>query len=384
MESDGVVSGRAAIFVGLFLLVFLYVSSSCTESGLAADTENCLLCHRYPLMGKFDKDGTKRVFYVNDTLFAGSAHGRLSCKDCHVGLDKIPHTDVKKVDCSSKCHMEEPSAKKEFSHGKVAKIHQQSAHGAKPSSFTPDLPTCKYCHKNRILNPPGEQWSKGEPLFNEATGRCLGCHTEQEWVERFYSHVSHRMRQRRSQADIVKLCMGCHVDREMMARHGLRTVEAFTDTYHWALIKYGVQNAPDCLSCHIPIGHSKHEILPGTDPSSPTYVANRINTCRHQGGVQVCHPNANADFVAGREHAVGMKGPVSIAAGENIIDRLVKTEALLLQRRPEASISDRDLFYDKILALVRLFYKILIANIIGFMALHQLLDYIRTKKNRSR
>lgn len=350
---------------------------------LVPDTENCLLCHRYPHIGRYDEDGNKRIFYVNEKMFAESVHGTLKCKDCHAGLDRIPHTDVQKVNCATKCHTEEPSSKQQFSHLKLLKIHEASAHGTgtpkKSKNYVKDLPTCNYCHDNRILNPSGTMWSEGSPLANEATGRCFGCHTEQQWAERFYAHVSHRMRRRRSQAEIVELCLSCHEDPQMMARHGLRTVETFRDTFHWVQIKYGVQNAPDCLNCHVPIGYSKHDILTTSDPRSPVNPANRINTCRHQGGIQVCHPNADAKFVAGREHAFGMDGPVAPYAGKNIIQ--INYKVWQLKRQAEIGISDKNVFQERILTLVKLFYKVLIALVIGSMLLHQMLDYYRTKRN---
>jgi hypothetical protein len=299
-----------------------------------------------------------------------------------VGLDKIPHTDIKKVDCASKCHREEPSTKKEFSHTKLLKIHEASAHGMgeKPKSYPEDLPTCKDCHSNTMLNPPGDMWSIGEALSNEATGRCFGCHLNEPWAERFYSHVSHRMKRRRTQAEIVELCLPCHEDPVMMARHGVRTVETFRDTFHWVQIKYGVQNAPDCLNCHVPIGYSKHDILPTTDPRSPVHPDNRINTCRHQGGIQICHPDANASFVAGREHAFGMTGPVSYDTEGKLIDWAGKSKVTMSRRLSARGISEKHVLQEKILALVKLFYKLFIPMVIVPMFLHQLLDYFRTKK----
>ena len=80
-------------------------------------------------MGRYDKTGKKRVFYVNEKMFANSVHGNLRCKSCHVGLDKIPHTDIKKVDCSTKCHIEEPSTNKEFSHINMIQKYEASGSG---------------------------------------------------------------------------------------------------------------------------------------------------------------------------------------------------------------------------------------------------------------
>ena len=141
----------------VFSVLFLLLSSALAlGTNAISDTENCLLCHRYPSIGRYDETGTKRVFYVNDKKFAASVHGKLGCKDCHVGLDQIPHTDVKKVDCATKCHIKEPSTNQEFSHSNMIQKFDASVHGAgtpeNPKLFPEDLPTCKYCHENRMYN----------------------------------------------------------------------------------------------------------------------------------------------------------------------------------------------------------------------------------------
>jgi len=71
--------------------------------------------------------------------------------------------------------------------------------------------------------------------------------------------------------DLVELCSSCHEDSERMARYGLEATGAFKDGYHWKAIKYELENAPNCVSCHSPLvaGHSVHGIKKLTDPDSP-------------------------------------------------------------------------------------------------------------------
>lgn len=363
------------------LSVILFFNVAYAQTDTVPDTENCLYCHRYPHMGRYDKDGTKRIFYVNETLYANSVHGKLRCKSCHVGLDKIPHTDVNKVDCSTKCHIEEPSTNKEFSHINMINKFQASVHGTgseeNPKAFSEDLPTCKYCHDNRIYNPFMSMWGKSEALSNETLTRCMGCHTEKQWSERFFSHFTHRMRRRRSQAEIIALCTSCHEDREKMERHGLETIETYKDTFHWALVKYQVENAPDCISCHVPVGYSTHHIRPKTDPTSPVNMVNRVATCSNQGGLQICHPGATAEFANGRVHAYGLK--VQIKAGEGTVNVEDSAKALVVERA-DADIPEEEVSHYKILKLIRLFYQTLIAFVVGSMFVHQTLDYYRARK----
>jgi len=373
------------IFILTALWVLLPIGGIAFGSNAVADTENCLLCHRYPSIGRYDETGTKRVFYVNDKKFAGSVHGKIKCKNCHVGLDKIPHTDVRKVDCSTKCHIKEPSTLQEFSHINMVKKYEASVHGngtaKNPKPFPDDLPTCKYCHDNRMYNPLDGLWGKSEALSNETLARCVGCHTKKEWAQDFYSHFTHRMRRRRTQGEVVTLCTSCHENQEKMARHGLESIQTYKDTFHWTQVKFSVRNAPDCISCHVPVGYSTHDIRPRKDPVSPIHLFNRIKTCSNQGGVQACHPGATAEFASGRVHAYGTKA--QMLAGERP-QKIETQEMSLVMERAEADMSQKEIFHYKVLKLIKLFYMVLISGLVIFMGFHQWLDFFKTKRTQKK
>ncbi len=371
-----------AIFFAAVCMLFAVQGLHASSEALP-DSENCLYCHRYPQMGRYDENGKKRIFYVNERIFAKSVHGKLSCKSCHVsGLDQIPHTDIKKVDCTTKCHIKEPSTNQEFSHANVVLKMETSVHGRrnKDNPYPEDLPDCKSCHDNPLYATLDGMWCDNEALSNETLARCTVCHVRKEWAESFYTHFTHRMRKKRAQKDIVQLCTGCHEDREKMNRHGLESIETYKDTYHWKQVKYKVENAPDCLTCHVPVGHSTHEMYAQTDPRSPLHMNNRVSTCSHQGGIQVCHPGATPEFAMGRVHAYGAKA--ELAAAETTIkigDDTDKSKSLV-QIRAKKEISDKEIFHYEVLRYLTLIYKVLIGSTIGFMCLHQFLDYRRTRK----
>jgi hypothetical protein len=372
------------IFILAVILFLLTPAASVfSQSDTLADTENCLLCHRYPNMGRYDESGKKRVYFVNAQHYTRSVHGKLKCKNCHVGLDRIPHTDVGKVDCATQCHIKEPSTNQEFSHTNMIQKYETSVHGRgtpeNPKPFPEDLPTCKDCHDNRIYNPFGGQWGLSAALFNETLARCMGCHTKEKWAQNFYSHFTHRMRQRRTPAEVVRLCTRCHEDQNKMARHGLESIATFKDTFHWTEMKFGVKNAPDCISCHVPLGYSTHDIRPRTDPISPINERNRVQTCSNQGGVQACHPTAKAKFAAGRVHAYGTKA--QMLAGLQVEE----FEDLNLDRvlqRAEVDLSPKEIFRFKVLQLIKLLYKVFIGGTIMFMGLHQWLDFLSARRKR--
>jgi hypothetical protein len=359
-----IISSKSDFFKLFFILVLagfsliLFLDTASAREYRFRDTENCMLCHSYPTIGSFDEAGEKRIFYISGTDFSSSVHGVLNCTDCHQGLSRIPHTGVKKVDCSIKCHLHDPSPKKEASHADVVEMYKISVHGSgpklDPKPFPEDLPGCTYCHDNR------DSYLKGD--LREGEGIATG-----------------NSRHLRSQIDVVNLCASCHGDEDKMARHGLESIRTYKDTFHWQALKYGVKNAPDCISCHVPSGHSAHAIPPGTDLQSPVHMSNRLNTCSVGGGGQSCHPEATHAFAEGRVHEYGTKAQLLSGEKVNMEGRFTS----LMAEQARADIPEEELFHYKVLALISLIYKILIGCTIGFMFFHQLLDYRRaTKKGK--
>jgi hypothetical protein len=257
-----------------------------------------------------------------------------------------------------------------------ASVHGQGT-GKNPKPFSEDLPTCKSCHNNPMYRHLGGIWGQNEALMNETLARCLGCHTKQQWAEKFFSHFTRRMRRRRDQTEIVALCTSCHGNREKMARHGLESINTYKDTFHWTQVKFGVEDAPGCICCHVPVGYTTHDIRPRSDPVSPINLANRVNTCSNQGGLQTCHPGATAAFATGRVHAYGIKAQM-MAEIEDF--NMENQDLSLMRRRAQADITAQEASHYKILQLIRLFYKLLIGGTIGFMCFHQMLDYLRARK----
>ncbi len=360
----------------LFFLIIPWLAFAKT----AADPENCLTCHRYPTMGIEKDSGEVRLYYVNPELWENSVHGRLECSNCHLGADEIPHNKIERVDCSTECHLMEPSEEREFSHANMIEGFEGSVHGPKAGvemgkALADDLPTCVYCHGNRVLSPPTELWGKPDALAYETLTRCKGCHTEEDWAEQQFAHMTHRMRRPRLQREVVELCAACHGDRAKMSRHGLETVNTFKETFHWKLVRYGVSDAPDCLSCHVPVGYSAHTIRPSEDPISPLNEKNRVSTCANPSGVQSCHEQATEAFATGRVHAYGEKAVIASAADADDDD------GGLLYERASETYSPEAVFQYKILEILRLIYKLLIGTVIGGMTIHQMMDFYRVRKN---
>ncbi len=95
--------------------------------------------------------------------------------------------------------------------------------------------------------------------------------------------------------------------------------------------------------------------------------------------MQSCHPGATTEFASGRVHAYGMKA--QIMADQNPASFLEDQDLSLVAERAEKELSEKELFHYKVLRLIKLFYKILIALIIGSMLLHQGLDYMASRRH---
>ncbi len=207
----------------------------------------------------------------------------------------------------------------------------------------------------------------------------IGCHTKEKWAQNFYSHFTHRMRQRRTPAEVVKLCTSCHEDPNKMARHGLESIETYKDTFHWNEVKFGVKNAPDCISCHVPLGYSTHDIRPRTIRFHRFTNAIASRPAATRAACRSVIPRRTAKFASGRVHAYGTKA--QMLAGKAVED----FEDLDLDRvleRAEVDLSPEEIFHYKVLQLIKLIYKILIGGTIMFMGFHQWLDFLSAKRKQ--
>ena len=332
---------------------------------------NCTMCHKYPGLGRIENNGdktskhNKRLFYINNELFESTYHGKIRCKSCHTGVDKIPHTGAPAVDCATDCHIMDPSSKKSFSHKKIVNDFSNSVHGNKGSDIKDksDLPVCKDCHNNKTYHADIEKMMDSDHKVTV----CRECHESKEFVKRFYEHIMYRTTKRRTSKDVVGLCSTCHADKELMDRAGLDTVVGFTSTFHAKAIKFGNEEVANCLNCHAPyeMGFSPHRITSRKKDSSPVSVKNRIQTCRQSE----CHTEATKEFAIGtRVHPSPEK---------------IKFLATSAKMEPgEMSVIDDPVFQTKVLGWIHLFYKILIIAVVGGLGLHRILDMYASNRER--
>ncbi len=271
------------------------------------DDENCLMCHKYPMMARVTDEGALRSYYIVPEIFARTVHRNVPCRDCHTEIKELPHKPVKEgVTCNTVCHsLKNPATGQPFSHKVIYEVYRESVHGRPKQANGPDAdkPYCITCHTNPLYNPA--EAVPPEPIVK----RCVVCHEDRRFAERWYNHTSRRIREvRRSSAEIVALCSSCHGDKKFVERRlrqaksdgralGAKfpyAIESYEESFHGKLTKYGFRQTANCLDCHADASNyfkTVHEIRPSRDAASPVSAERRLQTC------QRCHTRADANYV---------------------------------------------------------------------------------------
>lgn len=290
------------------------VSASGTTTAVeASDPDNCLLCHRFPGLARLDAEsGDVRLFFVSERFHADGAgpHTSLACTGCHArdAVEKVPHGDVKPVDCSQTCHLISGSGTNvEFSHKTPTESLSKSVHkpevlAAQPYG-TPLLregqSACLYCHDDPTYRMPAVTDTFHRGLDPDV--RCHTCHDDSLPVDtdRAIRHVGSRLGDQRPAREAARECAVCHSNEAVNAKNDLHdAVTSYMRSFHGKASTLGSLDAPVCVDCHASEGGDPHLMLASDDPASPTSEGSRQATCRSLG----CHDNAAPDLSAAGVH----------------------------------------------------------------------------------
>ncbi len=276
--------GPVLLFGILFLL---------TASGVSAQ---CFMCHGDSSFTKSEAGGQEISLYVDSAVFANSVHGMLDCKDCHTGVDSLPHgADLPPVVCGN-CH--DDAAKAYQWHG----FRQQT-----PGNLMPD---CHDCHGTHDILEPSDRKSMVNPVNLPHT--CGRCHEDPAIVGQYHIPMidpveiyatSVHSRMKPDSSGLVATCIDCHSYQG--TGHLIQApINPQSSIYHFNIPKtcgrchqqiqadyeQGVHGqaaakgeaiSPVCTDCH-----SAHAILPTSDPESPVNATQvSMTTCAP------CHEN---------------------------------------------------------------------------------------------
>jgi formate dehydrogenase gamma subunit len=193
--------------------------------------------------------------------------------------------------------------------------------------------TCGQCHtdiaKTYSESVHGQAMKAGMP----AAPVCSDCHGE---------HLILAPKEAGSLVNASRVsmvtCGRCHGDERLALRYNLPAdrVPSFADSYHGLAMRGGSQIVANCASCH-----GVHNIFRSADARSTVNAANLGKTCGN------CHAGAGNHFVIGPVHVQISSGPAH-----------------------------------PVVKWIRWTYLALIPLTLGFMVLHNLLDFFAKLKKR--
>jgi len=256
------------------LLLCLCGTMACAQgqkrSALPTEDEGCLACHgQAGIKSEAGKD-----IAIRPDQHAASAHGILGCRTCHSNIKDFPHpTKRTKVECKT-CHAERSIATTKSVHGILgdaacASCHD-SAHEIRPGAKA-EPAKCAECHADEVKafegSIHGQAAKKGDP----DAPKCESCHGSIHEIQA--SSESGALVARKNQAGA---CARCHADPGFLSRHKIplvRPVEQYLQSAHGRAVMQG-KEAAVCADCH-----GSHGILPPQDPASQVSHWNVASTC---------------------------------------------------------------------------------------------------------
>jgi formate dehydrogenase gamma subunit len=341
------------------------------------DSSTCISCH-----GTHDvvKPATRGVQFcatchaTEVSEYNGSIHGRAHaklngdapiCQSCHGTAHEVlasteaksPVSKANLPDTCGKCHSNPAlAAKYMFSVALPVEAYKQSVHGRAILAGNLKAASCNDCHGVHNILPSSDPRSK---IWKQnVASTCAQCHQNifDVYKDSIHGkavaagvmaaatctdcHGEHRILAPGNPESPVSLanvsqatCSRCHADIQLMGRFNVpdSRVSTYQDSYHGMASNSGQQTVANCASCH-----GVHNIFRSSDPRSTVNKANLSKTCGK------CHPDAGRRFTIGPVHTL----PASTTGG-------------------------------RALNFVKAFYLLAIPIILGFMIVHNLLDWWR-------
>ena len=337
------------------------VKSPLSPGAAARQLESCGACHKQ----------------AKAALLA-SAHGKKQanpdavaplCLDCHrkdivtpAGAKPDAKVKLAQVALCESCHVSKDAVANSTLLGrKFVSSFDNSVHGAALHEGKADAASCVDCHGSHETNQAMATNSKVN--MQNVASTCAKCH-EKEAAE-FHSsvhavalakgnadspsctrcHGEHDIKSRKDPSSAInaknlsqQVCASCHGSVRLAKKYGLSSdrFSTFSDSYHGLAVRGGAVEVVNCASCH-----GAHGVKSQNDPSSNIHKDRLVQTCGN------CHPGASTGFTIGNVHA-----------------------------------SETSPDQEPILYWVSTLYVLLIIVVVGGMALHNLLDFIKKARRK--
>ncbi|OQW91490.1 MAG: hypothetical protein BWK78_04495 [Thiotrichaceae bacterium IS1] len=293
-------------------------------------TDNhCLECHgvkgyAVPL-GKHG-DTPKKTLDVNIDNLRDSVHGKLTCLQCHIDIQQLPHrkdglSPVDCIHCHQQLHREStelieelkrgrtmvglipsyaptPSAVKQFTQDYTHSIHAQ------PRTDKPPQPNaeCQACHGTHYVFPATDSRALSHRLASPEV--CGQCHTKALAEYRGSVHGAALKTPWKGESAVCSDCHTAHqisVATELTARRIITeqcgnchaaALASYMDSYHGQLAWLGGEKVAKCYDCH-----EAHDTRKIEDPAAKVNPTHLLKTC------QECHHHATTRFIQFQPHA---------------------------------------------------------------------------------
>ena len=285
-------------------IITTFILACCICNIVMAEDLNCMLCHKHFGLVGFNDKGKLQIHYINEQLLKRSPHGNVECINCHEGIDEVPHKDVKAVDCTVECHIDEPSNNQRYSHKSVEKLLRRSIHSRldeneREKKHVDDYPLCRDCHQQPLYRTLVGITEDHKNITKTSIAKCNTCHEKEEFSEKYFFHVTSRLQRQSNPLVRIETCANCHNNRGILERHEMSdAVSSYKETFHYKVLRLGSEKTPDCIDCHVLSGADGHLIESTKKRSSPTHPDNVGQTCKKSG----CHENATTKLAGFQTH----------------------------------------------------------------------------------
>jgi cytochrome b subunit of formate dehydrogenase len=297
-------------------LTGLLLATLLTPAATAADPDNCLLCHQFRGLSRFDAASERVHLFTVDPhymLEQRGPHARLACTDCHPRdeVSVIPHRPTTAVSCTQTCHLSSASgAARRFSHVDVERQLAASVHAPEVLArlrfaggplLAPEQSTCLYCHDEPVFRDPAHVAPVLAALGGRAFDRCESCHRDQVPKDTNYyvRHIGARLQPARAALEQAQICAVCHADEAVLEDTELSSaVASFVRSFHGKAALLGDDSTANCSACHVAAGADPHLMLAQRDPRSSVHPTQVANSCR----ATACHPGADPGIAAAAVH----------------------------------------------------------------------------------
>jgi len=348
--------------------------------------------------------------------------GEESCSSCHGNVHEITSAAKLQPQKCAECHAAEVTELSNSIHGQAAK------------SGDPDAPTCGSCHGPAHKIVASTEVASKVAKKNQPAA-CAQCHANPGFLSRHKIPVLHPVEQYLQsvhgravlQGKNAAVCADCHGGHAIRpARDAQSTVShwnvagtcakchgeiarQFNESVHGEALKAGVRDAPDCTNCH-----GEHLIL---EPSNPASALNAANISTQTCGR--CHSDTRLarlyDLPADRlpSYADSFHG-LAVREGTLTAANCASchgVHAILRSSDPRSTVNAANLgktcgqchqgigeklsigpvhvrittgAAHPVVQWIRGFYLLIIPLTLGFMVLHNLLDWLRKLRSHRR